>query len=195
MAEFYVCHDREKFRLWRRNVPEVFHFDQMAPTILTEAWQRFIYELNHGGEYGWMTPNSFHGLFLWNKAFSNRNAGFDFFGLPKADFIKQTNLRFKPPRLDKCRICGGATIHGKLNGDLLTVETLDGSKKPPSVEWLLERPWLFFRCYTVLPDGSNADFPNNQGKPVLMPLVATGSVTVRIDKNVPKKPYPLVRIK
>lgn len=177
--------------IWRRNVPEVFHFDQLAPTVLTKEWQWFIYELNNGGKPGGMTPSSFHGLFRWNKAFSNRSAGFDWLGIPRADYIKGTNLKAKPPRLDKCRACGGAIIRGKNNGGLLTIETLNGAKKPPTVEWLLERPWLYFRCFTVLPDGSNAEFPQTDSG-VLMPLVATGSLTVRINRNIPKKPYPLV---
>lgn len=192
VTEWYVAHDKQKGTIWRKNVPEVFHFDQMAPTVLTRAWQEFIYELNNGGKPGWMTPGSFHGMFRWNKAFSNRSAGFDWPTIPHADYIKKTNLKATPPRLDKCRICGGATIRGKLQGDLLIVETLDGKKPPPTVAWLRAHPWLMFRCYTVLPNGANANFPQCGGNPVYMPLVASGSISVQVGMNIPDKPYPLV---
>lgn len=191
VLEWYVAHDREKGTIWRKNVPEVYHFDQMAPTTLTRAWQEFIYKLNNGGKPGGMTPNSFHGLFRWNKAFSNRSAGFDWPTVPHADFIKKTNLKATPPRLDKCRICGGAVIRGKVQGNLLIVETLNGKNPPPPLEWLLERPWLYFRCWTVLPNGQNAEFPQTANG-VLMPLVSTGNVSVQIGENLETKPYPFV---
>lgn len=193
--------DKVKGKLWRKKVPQIYCLDQLAPSKLTKEWQEFIYyELNNGGQPGYMTPNNFHGLFRWNTGLSNRTAGYDFMGFKLADFIKGINLNAKLPRYDKCRLFGSgddydAIIHGVLNGDVLTVETLDGAKPPPKIEWLLDNPHLLLRCNIVLPDGSVIDFPHNGGHPVIVPLLATGSVTVRINKNVPKKPYPLVRIK
>ncbi len=85
-------------------------------------------------------------------------------------------------------------IHGKLNGETITVETLNGDAKPPTVAWLMAHPWLYFRCWTVLPSGSNADFPYRKGDPVFMPLVASGGpVTVKINTIKQGKPYPFVR--
>ena len=81
-------------------------------------------------------------------------------------------------------------MHGILNGDTLTLETLDGSRPPPSLEWVKARPWLYFRSYTIAPDGRNYDFPQNNGAPVYWPLVATGRVTVTVNKIDLAKPYP-----
>lgn len=186
MAEYYVCHDNELYKKpWRRS-PEVFHGDLLAPTKLTKLWQEFIMELNPK-----MSKKKFRDFLAWNKAFTNRTG----FGMPipRADFINGRNLNAKLPVWDKWRVCGGALLHGTLNGDLLTVETLNGSQEPPDVSWVLARPWLFFRCYSVIRDGSYIDFPHCGGDPVYAPNLATGTVTVRIGKFVNRKPYPFVR--
>ena len=48
VSGWYVAHDREYGPIWRENVPEVFHFDQDRPTILTEEWQWFVFRFNDG---------------------------------------------------------------------------------------------------------------------------------------------------
>lgn len=193
VEEYRVCHDLEYQTQWRgirAAVPEVFHFDMSAPTKLTKPWQELIMALNPG-----MPAPAFRSLLKHDRAFCNKSNGFDYKDVKRADFINGIDLGAKPPINDKCRCCGGAILRGKRNGDLLKIETLDGSKPPPSIEWLRARPWLYFRCYTIRPDGTLGDFPQNGGKPVYMPLVATGSVTVRIGKIVKGKPYPLVMVR
>jgi hypothetical protein len=185
---YRVAHDREYQDPWRWPVPEVFHFDQAASTPLTDRWQYFIMDLNPG-----MTGMGYRSLLNCYRAFSN-GTGYQC-PMPRADFVNKLNTSAPLPKVDKVRVCGGAIIHGTLSSNVLTVETLDGYKRPPSIEWILDHPWLYFRCYTVLEDGSNRDFPQNSGKPVYFPLVARGKVTARVGVKLTAKPYPcLVRV-
>lgn|GEM_PF-6800959 len=190
MSKYYVAHDREYQEIWRWNVPEVYWLDQkQAKAVkLTKPWQRFIFELNQPG----MTKKSWRTFAGINTAFTNTSG----YGgnEPRADFINGWDMDAKPPVLDKVRICGGAIFHGTQSGEIITVETLNGEAKPPTVAWLVAHPWLMFRCWTVLPDGSNSDFPYGKGQPVFMPLVASGGkVTVKINTRLIGKPYPYVR--
>lgn len=188
MTEYLVLHDTEYQFIWRENVPEVYNFGGiLGATNLTRAWQEFIMALNPG-----MTAHGFRSLLSWDRAFTN-GTGFDQPGKPpRRDYINNRDLKAKLPRLDKVRVCGGAILHGKRVGDVLIVETLNGRKKPPPVEWVKARPWLYFRACTVLPDGSTAEFPQNGGRPVYMPLVSSGVTTVRLYHAVIGKPIPYV---
>lgn len=184
---FKVGHDRDIGPIWRKNVPEVYHFDQSQPTKLTRAWQEFIMELNP-----LMDGKGFRSLLKWDRAFTNIS-GYDHpSGKPRADFINHRDEDEKLPVVDKCRVCGGATLAGKIVNGKLVIETLDGSKPPPSVSSVLAKPWLFFTCFIVKPDGSVENFPQSGGRPVYFPLVASGIVTVRLNTIIPNKPYPYI---
>lgn len=186
-----VLHDwetkQEQWRGTKSGVPEVFHFDQDAPTKLTHAWQDFIMALNPG-----MTGDGWRSLAKWDRAFTNGTGYDNPNGSIYADFINKRDMTAKPPVEDKCRCCGGANLHGTVSNGVLTIETLDGSKDPPALDWVLARPWLYFQCYTIKPDNTNGDFPQNNGKPVYWPLVANGKVTVKINTLIKEKPYPQV---
>jgi hypothetical protein len=188
MIYFKVLHDIQYQKIWRTNVPEVFHFDQNAATKLTKAWQELIMKMNPG-----MTGRGFRSLLRYDRAFTNFT-GFDYpKHSPRADFINEIDVDAQLPYFDKCRICGGAVVRGVLNGNTLTVETLDGSKPPPTVAYVMSKPWLYFKAITVKEDGSNSNFPQNGGKPIYIPLVATGRVTVSINTVRLKTPYPFMK--
>lgn len=186
-----VLHDWQTKQVqWRgldKGVPEVFHFDQDAPTQLTHAWQHFIMALNPG-----MSADGWRSLAKWDRAFTNGTGYDNPNGNKYADYITPKDTDKKPPVEDKCRCCGGANLHGTVSNGILIIETLDGSKDPPALDWVLARPWLYFRCYTIKPDNTNGDFPQNGGKPVYWPLVANGKVTVKINTLIKEKPYPQV---
>lgn len=200
MTAFKAAHDLEIWRelhgakpfvSWRSNkpVPEVFLFDQAAPSTMTRDWQFLAYDLNPG-----MTPAGFHSLYKWDRAFSNGGVGYEFPpGPPRRDWISKLDMGARDMRFDKARICGGAIVHGRLNGNTLTVEALDARKKPPTIEWLLDHPWLYFEAITIKPDGSNGRFPQNEGRPVYIPLMASGKITVKVDTIREGKPYPWLR--
>jgi len=187
LTGFIVMHDKDMGAIWRSNVPEVYHFDQIGATKLTPIWQKLIYDMNKSRG---MTPKSYTTNLGTRTAWAN-GSGFLDPNSPRANYITGEDLSYQDPRLDKCRICGGANLHGTLSGDVLTVETLDGSQNPPSLDWILERPWLYFRAWIVQSDGSVFDFP--YAKEVWMPLVATGKITVQINHIEQGKPYPLVK--
>lgn len=185
--EYYVAHDSEKgvIRSAAPN-PEVFWLsDKMVK--LTAAWQQLIYDMNQP----FMTTKAFRQNLAYNVAWAN-DTGFNEVGDPRRDYINKLNLEAKYPFLDKCRICGGATIRGTESNGILTVEVLDGSKPPPSWEWLKVRPWLYFRAWIVNVDGSVFDFPYCGGQPLYMPLVGIPSVVVQLNLNVPDKPIPYI---
>jgi hypothetical protein len=184
-----VVHDSGYQKIWRFDVPEVFHFDRAQATKLTAAWQKLIMALNPG-----MTGGGFRSLLKYDRAFTNFT-GFDQPGKPpRADFINHRDTNASPPVVDKARVCGGAILHGTLKGAVLTVETLNGLKPPPSLKYVLARPWLYFEAIVVKADGTNDPFPQNGGRPVYFPLVASGPITVKINTIFPARPYPLVRI-
>jgi hypothetical protein len=185
MTTYRVLHDREYQPLWRWGVPEVFHFDQHAPVRLTEAWQKLIFSMNPG-----MDGQGFRSLLAYNRAFTN---GTGFNGNPaRADYINRLNLDKKDSFFDKARLCGGAVIFGYVIRNKVTILTLDGRRPPPSLEYVLSRPWFYYEAITVKADGSNGRFPQNNGEPVLMPLVAGGKVTVNLRPPKYKMPYPFL---
>lgn len=211
MTLYRVSHDIQKLKPkhqalvrlmikkpWRYAVPEIYHFDQERPTVLTEAWQWFIFHLNPG-----MTGAGWRNLFWDNLAFSN-GTGYDGpDGVIRQDFINRKGLDGKPLIMDKVR-CFSGYIRGEKKGNRVYVETLDGSKPPPDVDPVEDRrrrPWLYTMAQIVLRNGSTIGFPQNSPKygakktsQVWVPIVSTGGiVTARYDENIIDKPYPWIR--
>lgn len=180
---------KKKFVSWRskKPVPMINHFMDDTSTDLTEAWQRLIMAMNPG-----MTGAGFASLLKHDRAVSNHGAGLGNDNDPRADFINRKNLGAPLPRIGKQYVFGGATLRGKLSNGILTVETLDGSKKPPSADWIMARPWLYYACITIRPDGISGVFPQRGGLPVYLPLVVTGVARARFDAPVWGKPFPWV---
>lgn len=186
--------------LWRIGVPEVYNFIDGHITFLTKAWQEITMALNPGMEPG---NKGFRQLYDDHRAFTN-DSGFDSKNWPpldnKRDYINEINLAGKMPFFDTSRVCGGATISGKVAGDFLEVETLDVSN-PPALAELLVKPWLYFKATTVsrvstLEREVVGNFPQNPSKGyVYVPLVTTTPVKypmawlVPVDKIV--NPYQI----
>jgi len=207
VPEYRVAHDTEYQAQWRgldNGVPEVFW---LMPNDLTtpipEKWQWFCYALNCPG----ITPAQHRNLYDWIRAFTNGNAGYDNpSGRLHCDYINKKDLASPPPWFDKPRVCGGAILRGKLTGDILEVETLNGKADPPKVwaggdwdtyvldvaSWAKEHYWLCFRAVTIAPDGHNYNFPQGNTQPVLIPLVTSAPVTVKINNKITAKPIPYV---
>lgn len=199
VPEYFVCHDfaevtfpngkvmpsKGKVRAAAPN-PEVYWLNETM-VKLTAAWQQLIYDMNQP----YMTAKAFRGNLRYNVAWAN-DTGFDEPGDPRRDYINKLNLEAKYPFLDKCRICGGATIRGTEANGMLTVEVLDGSQPPPKWSDLKLKPWLYFRAYIVNTDGSVFDFPYCGGQPLYMPLVGIPPVVVKLNLNEPDKPTPYI---
>lgn len=161
---FRVLHDKELGELWRPNLPEVHPLFDQHFTPFTESWQRLSYEMNT------LTKNKWTAVYSFERAFTNSN-GFGKPGDPRRNYIKMEDLQEPLPKVEAL-VCGGAVLTGKVSGDYLYVETLNGRNPAPSLDWLLERPWLYFDAITVDSNGTPRRFPQADGRQVLIPLVA-----------------------
>lgn len=159
---------------WRVGFPEVYWLYNTHSVPFTESWQRLSFALNPG-----IDPKKWRVVYDDHRAFTN-NSGFWTTGspyayVPRKDYINGIDLQGEMPSWDKIRVCGGATVSGKVDGDYLIVDTLDYFN-PPSLDWLLQRPWLYFRALitdrTITGKPVVYDFPQRGGLPVWIPLVA-----------------------
>ena len=107
--------------------PAVFPLEksEAARVDLTKQWQFFIRAINYN-----MPPEEVSDLFGFRLAFCN------FTGLkdpehPRADFLKGENLSSPLPQLDKVRTCALSVMTGRVRGEELIVEMMNGSKPPP----------------------------------------------------------------
>jgi hypothetical protein len=182
---FRVLHDIELGPLWRQNVPEVFPLNGNR-TPFGRDWQLLSYAMNPK-----MTGQKWRSLYAYNRAFTN---GTGFNGPePKADHVNGFDLDAPEPAWDKARFCGGAGVSGTVLGPDLIVEILDGNAAPPTLEWLMARPWLYFHAVNVTADAITK-FPQNDGRPVLVPLVGSGVAKYPLSKlqrwTAPELPDP-----
>ena len=149
---------------WRRGLPEVFILNSNA-TPFGRDWQLLSYALNPG-----MDKKKWRAVYAYNRAFNN-GCGFNDDTDPRADYVNGLDLAAPLPKWDKTRVCGGATITGRVDGNELVVEIMDGRGPAPSLEWLLARPWLYFKAINA---GTLSNFPQGGGLPVYIPLVGSG---------------------
>lgn len=164
---------------WRDGDPEVFWLIGSHVVPFDERWQRLAYAMNPG-----MTPPKFRILYDDHRAFMNKT-GFWTDGspsdeyVPRADYINGIDLTSQLPQWDKIRVCGGATLRGRVDGTDLIVETLKYDNCP-TWDWLEQRPWLYFHAVTVHEKADKtcaiAPFEQNGGRRCLVPLVAVNEV-------------------
>jgi hypothetical protein len=173
-AFFRVLHDVEMGPVWRKRLPEVHPLFDSHFTPFTEAWQRLSYRMNT------LTKDKWTALYGYQRAFTNNN-GFRNPDDPRRNYITGEDLREGLPKVEAL-VCGGALLTGSVSGSNLVVETLNGRGIPPVLEKLMDSPWLYFHAVTVDGDGTPRRFPQADGRPVLIPLIA--------DRN----RYPVVTI-
>lgn len=154
--------------LWRAGLPEVFPLNGER-TPFGKGWQLLAYAMNPG-----MTGDRFRALYGSHKAFNN-GTGFPSQDgdEPHADYVNGLDLGYPLPAWDKTRVCGGATLSGREDGTDLIVEILDGFGPPPMLDDLLTHPTLFFHAVNSTATGITK-FPQNDGRPCLVPLVGSG---------------------
>lgn len=163
-----VKHDAELGALWRSRVPEVFRLSPGHSIPLNRAWQEFTFDLNQPG----LTPSKWRVLYGYYTAFTNKGAGYDWNNNvpPKQDWINMRDLMADDlPSFDQPRICGGAVVTGRVDGELLWLSYLDANLPPPRVEDV--KPWHKFCATTVTADGIGR-FPQRGGMDVWIPLIA-----------------------
>jgi hypothetical protein len=166
--QFYrIKHDIELGALWRWNVPEVFRLSPGHSIPINRAWQEFTFQLNQPG----MSGDKWRVLYAHNRAFSNKNAGYDYpGGTVKQDWVNMRDTGATDTlKFDQPRICGGAVVTGRVEGSLFWLHYLDANRPPPAVENV--RPWEKFCATTVTANGIGK-FPQRSGADVWIPLIA-----------------------
>jgi hypothetical protein len=173
-----VLHDREMGDLWRSYVPEVYRLSPWHAIPLNRAWQEFTYSLNQPG----LTPEKWRVLYDFRRAFTNNGAGYDWNSNnpPKQDWINMRDTTATDTvRFDGPRICGGAVVTGRVDGDWLWLDYLDTTKPPPADV----KPWHKFCALNVRPDGISK-FPQRAGMDVWIPLIAKQPIRYPLAKLV-----------
>ena len=114
--------DRGAFGLIRNCAPcpAVFTMHESRVTV-TKEWQFFIRAINLG-----MSIQHVAALFGPTKAFTNRDPEDD-----RANYLLGSNLDAPELEFDKVRTCALSVVSGEVQGDMLRVDTMDGSKPPP----------------------------------------------------------------
>lgn len=183
---FRVLHDWELWKLglledgkhwdWRAGYPEVFILQATHVVKMDVELQHLMYDLFTAG-----TPSmkettrkgKWRSLYQYDRAFTN-GTGFNDDSDPRADYINMQDLEYELPKLDKTRVCGGATVRGEVDGDWVWVETIQADSLP-TIGYVLGRPWLYFHA-TTSRDASGEPavgrFPQGDGEPCFVPLVS-----------------------
>jgi len=154
---------------WRRGLPEVFVLNSLS-TPFGRDWQLLSFAMNPG-----MDPRKWRVVYDDHRAFMN-NTGFSD-ATPRADYVNGLDLNSPLPRWDKTRVCGGALITGRVDGNDLVVDILDGRGPAPRLEEL--KPWHQFMAINA---GTLTNFPQNGGNPVFIPLVGSGEARISLSQ-------------
>lgn len=169
---YRVNHDST---LWRPNLPEVFPFEPNHFTRFTRGYQLLEKSLNT-----LMTGGKWRSLHADDTAFNN-GQGYDKSGDPRCDWVNLRDLTRPEPR-QEALVCGGAVLKKRfIDNEYLYPEYIDGNQPPPTLSWLLKRPWLYFDAVTV--DGTANGiairrFPQGDGRRVFVLLLASKPIKI-----------------
>lgn len=171
--------------LWRPNLPEVNPFETNHYTIFSRELQLLERQLNHS-----MTNSKWKNLHLGGNhgddatAFNNRQ-GFEMVGDSRADWVNRRDLTRPLPK-QEALVCGGSILKKKfISNGYLYPEYIDGNSPAPSLEWIKNRPWLYFDAVAI--DGSANGivirrFPQGEGNRVFILLLASKSIRIHLSK-------------
>jgi hypothetical protein len=177
--------------------------DGLAGFFTIENWGQFVKRLLCGArlclKYSSLSASSTHSLRLqspgnfygetsihWQRAFTN-NHGFERPGDPRRDYINGKNLSDPLPKVE-CLLCGGALVsivrETIVRGiEVYELEVLNGRRSPPTVKFLLERPWLYFQAVSVSVTGIVRSFSISP-YPEYVPFVSFGTPVYMPKKNI-----------
>jgi len=184
---------------YRDGRPEVNRMLPVVQTSFNEEWQNFYFNLTW---HFWPAFTREFAAKRWESLNGDRLALMNGTGYPgdppRANFIARENMTGPLPAYDKTRTMGGNVVMGVEEGDWLRVETLDGNASPPALQYVLDRPWLYFHCVLafklrvgLFPQGCvSAD---DIWQPTIAPLVSTVPMYLeldRLEKLAPGSPIP-----
>src|SRR3990167_4783933 len=113
-----VLHDKELGALWRV-APEVMQLEPEHRTEFGQADQILSYQINTTVNpliTADIEKKKWRVLHNHERAFHNGGVGFDG-GQPLADYVNRTNLTSPNPKWHRPLVCGGAFLHGVVNGN------------------------------------------------------------------------------
>lgn len=174
---------------YRDGRPEVVPMFPVKKTYFDVYWQNFYFDL-----FWHFTPEFSYDFAAkrWESLNGDHEALMNRSGFPgdppKANYITGKNINsIYIPAYDKTRSMGGNVVAGVEEGDNLRVETLDGNARPPTLDYVLKRPWKYFHCVLALekrvglfPQG--CDKENDIWQPSVAPLVSTIPVYLSLSK-------------
>jgi len=124
-----------------------------ASLPLTKEWQKFWWKFIINQSYSTLTGGQYHTA--WGDITAERKA-FIFHGITHGytDYITGVNLSNNDPMKQKGLLMGGSLVKRKYGG---VIEALDLSQPPPTVQWLLQRPWLWGWATVIEGRNKNTD--------------------------------------
>lgn len=170
-----------------RSRPEFELMDPEHKTAFTRGYQLLSYDVNTPANpycTRVMDKDKWRVLYAADEAWMN-GTGFNDPSDPRADWVNFRDIGKINPVLDKVRVPCGALVTGTLDGDWMWVETLRRQDPPPSVGWLVKRPWLLWDAVIVGADGRNIRrFPQNGNgeSRVFVVLPTTQPVRIHVSK-------------
>lgn len=188
--------------------PAVFVLQEpMLKVNLTQQWQYFIWAANYN-----MTPAEMATEFDYRLAFCNMT-GLTKPGQPRRNYLENKDLGAPElPKFDKDRTCARSVLSGRVEGNYLVLDLLDGNVDPPlkkgkSYPRSLEEvnkddylympwthPWLWFAANTVVaqsggnskinpfPRGKRYDWTGDDRIYTWMPHVSRAQVRYPLSK-------------
>ena len=172
--------------LWRPNLPEVQPFLPSHYTDFGRQWQLLEKQLN-----ATMLNSKWHNLHLGGNdgnnatAFNNRQ-GFEMIGDPRVDFVNGKNIGAPVPK-QEALACGGTILAQKyVQDNYLYCEYLDGNQPVPPLQYVLDRPWLYFDAVTIRNSTNGiviGRFPQGfEGARVYILLLARQPIKIHLSK-------------
>ena len=164
-----VLHWAEAGRTEKTSRPEVWPLFPNQFTDFRREWQLLSRAMNPRISDAKWTVVYGHGLWIAN------GQGFGMPNSPRVNFVTGENLGAPYP---KCELltCGGSLLTGTVVGNDLRVSVLDGLGTPPSLEWILARPWYYVTAVQWYTSGAIGRFPQGEQPdgsvvPIIHPLI------------------------
>jgi hypothetical protein len=164
----------------------VFPFEPSHYTVFGRSLQLLEKSLNPN-----MINSKWHGLHLGGNqgqdatAFNNRQ-GFEMIGDPRADYINGKDIGADNPK-QEALVCGGAILREVYHdSEYLYPEYIDGNLPAPSLQYVRDRPYLYFDAVTIRSQAGGGivigRFPQGLGERVYILLLASKAIKIPLTK-------------
>ena len=175
-----------------RVIPEPFRLIPDHQTPLDCGWQKLLRDMNPEHKDDVVDKILDHHWILAN------NTGIGEPGRKNCrngDYMNDPTAKW--PALHAVVICGGALLRGREEGDTLHIESTIIGNGVPEVNYILERPWLWFYLIQINESGictyMTLSAKDGTRKPVRMPLLSRLPISAKLKwlEKMPKEFDPL----